>query len=148
MTYTQEKRQEREDVLSKEYGFTKKFLKENQSLFFLFGFHHVKKEHTEELIRLLVLLKNHEVEYSLYKRLFEEGETYTRNRNDCIRFKDEEIGYPLFDSINNYQYSVREIKSTKKKLSKIHIEIGKSLSWEPMVWFGEESWEDVERRFV
>ena len=146
MTYTQEKRQEREDLLSKEYGFTKNFLKENQSLFFLFGFHHVKEEHTEELTSLLIQLNSLEKRYSEYKKLFEEGELYTRNRNDCIRLKGEEIGFPLFDSLNGYRLSVEEIKSTKKKLSKIHIEIGKSLNWEPVVWFGEESWEDVERR--
>ena len=146
MTYTQEKRQQREDELSKEYGFTKKFIKENQPLFFLFGFHHVKKEYTEELTRLLIILNSLEDRYSEYKKLFEEGELYSSSSEYFIRFKDKEIGSGLIESLNGYQITFKEINSTKEKLSKIHQEIGKYLGWEPLVWFGEESYENLGRK--
>ena len=143
MSYTQEKRQQKENELSKEYGFTKKFIRENQKLFFLFGFHHVKKEYIEELIRLLINLNSLEDRYSEYKKLFEEGELYSSSTDYFIRFKDKEIGSGLIESLNGYQITVESIKSTKEKLSKIHRQIGKYLGWEPLVWFGEDSWEKL-----
>ena len=122
MNFSQEKRLKREDELSKEYGFTRNFIKEKKNFFMLFG-SNLKENYEDNLLSLLINLKENEERYSMYKRLFEEGETYTRNRNDCIRFKDEEIGFPLFDSLNNYQNSVRLIKSLTENLLNLTEEI-------------------------
>ena len=83
----------------------------------------------------------------MYKRLFEEGETYTRNRNDFIRFKYEKLGFPLFDSLKNYQTSIRLIKTYTERLINLTQEIEYLLGWkfEGMEKFeGMKKWNEEE----
>ena len=146
MNFSPEKRLKREDELSKEYGFTRNFMKEKKNFFLFFG-ENLKENYEDKLVNLLVFLNENEENYLMYKRLFEEGVTYTRNRNDCIRFKDEKLGFPLFDSLKNYQTSIRLIKTYTERLINLTQEIEYLLGWkfEGMEKFeGMKKWNEEE----
>ena len=69
MKFSQEKRLKREDELSKEYGFTRNFIKEKKNFFMLFG-SNLKENYEDNLLSLLINLK--EKANIAYEKLLED----------------------------------------------------------------------------